>query len=1000
MANRVQIILEMLNKSDKAMADVQRDVRAITERLDAMAATADRTLQRIETKAAGASQGFLGLGHGISAVAGKFVMLEMAVRRVARLVDTLFIDFNATLETAGLGIATSYLTAGRYIDQATGKALEGQAALAAAQEDSARMVERLQVANFQTIATLDQLIRAYQEALPVAMSKGFNRDQVERFTLAMVQAAGAIGLNLDQLGEETRSILTGTINPRTSRIATVLGLTNADVAQFKGNANGLFDFVMQKLSAYQLAGFESQKTWAGVWSNSLDLFKQLAAKVGEPVFEGLKRDLQAIVDQIVTVDAKTGKIEWNKAFLDDLNQMKEIVGDLYTKVSRLAGLVAKVGGELFRMSGGLEKTLPADDKLLGIPVRDLVASALGRVQGHSTYQADLHRYLGIGPPKVEIPPGLVPKTGKTSHVPNPPAEDPEALAAARSRRDVLERLEMELTARQGSELDKRLAAVDRWVLSERRALEKAGLEKAEIEQRMTGVVRAGEAEKSQIRQEYGRRQAEQLGRFEQELSDMQADELGKRLSRVDRWLADQLKLLQEAGLDAAAMEERTVAATAAAEAEKTKIRKEHARKLAEQLTRFEQGISELQDGELTKRLARVDRWLTDQLKLLEEAGLDAAAIEQRTVAATRAAEAEKAKIRRAAATAAREDAINAALAEIALGQRQRTVGREDAARQRVALQRELLELQQRHLEQLDKLADPDGWYAQQDAINATREALINLEDELQRLTGTLTEGLQRGLRDWLDGVNTTFEDGQQLAVDAAGGMQGAFESLLFDAQRGKLQELGDYWDMFLQTVQRSFAQILSQQAVAWIMRTLGLAKEQNNAADATALGTTAALTGVLAAQTGVVSTLTAAYWALAAAKAAAGAMGGMGGGAGAAIPTVTAHTGGLILHDGGPVKLVPRFHVGGLAADEVPAILQTGERVLSREQNRTFEKLAALLDRLGEGDGSHGPQVVNHYNISALDGPSVARLLYQNREAVAGANAMAGRDNHPSRRGR
>jgi lambda family phage tail tape measure protein len=43
------------------------------------------------------------------------------------------------------------------------------------------------------------------------------------------------------------------------------------------------------------------------------------------------------------------------------------------------------------------------------------------------------------------------------------------------------------------------------------------------------------------------------------------------------------------------------------------------------------------------------------------------------------------------------------------------------------------------------------------------------------------------------------------------------------------------------------------------------------------------------------------------------------------------------LHDGG---LVPRFHFGGLASDEFPAILQSGERVLDREHNAMMERFA------------------------------------------------------------
>jgi cob(I)alamin adenosyltransferase len=91
---------------------------------------------------------------------------------------------------------------------------------------------------------------------------------------------------------------------------------------------------------------------------------------------------------------------------------------------------------------------------------------------------------------------------------------------------------------------------------------------------------------------------------------------------------------------------------------------------------------------------------------------------------------------------------------------------------------------------------------------------------------------------------------------------------------------------------------------------------------------------------------------------------GLGGGAapsggGAEFGAKALGSGNFTLrHDGGPI--IPRFHTGGLLSDEVPAILQTGERVLSREQNRTFDKLAALLD--GGGQGNAGAVEVNVIN--------------------------------------
>ena len=161
---------------------------------------------------------------------------------------------------------------------------------------------------------------------------------------------------------------------------------------------------------------------------------------------------------------------------------------------------------------------------------------------------------------------------------------------------------------------------------------------------------------------------------------------------------------------------------------------------------------------------------------------------------------------------------------------------------------------------------------------------------MEKLNGNPLEGLQRSFEDYTRQARTAFEDGTKLATDGASSMEGAFESLFFDAQRGKLQSLGDYWDAFVAGIEQSFSQILAQQAVTWILKQLGLAKLQNNSADATAVATTTSLTAAMAAQTGVVSALAASYYSLAAAKAAAGAAGAASGRARSPTPAGSSPT--------------------------------------------------------------------------------------------------------------
>ena len=75
----------------------------------------------------------------------------------------------------------------------------------------------------------------------------------------------------------------------------------------------------------------------------------------------------------------------------------------------------------------------------------------------------------------------------------------------------------------------------------------------------------------------------------------------------------------------------------------------------------------------------------------------------------------------------------------------------------------------------------------------------------------------------------------------------------------------------------------------------------------------------------------------------------------------TGHSGGLVTSAG----IIPSFHNGGLANDEIVAKLQTGERVLSREQNQEYEQ--------SQGKTIH---IVN--NIKAMDSQDVYRALKNN----------------------
>jgi hypothetical protein len=354
--NRLQFIIEVNAAAGtagiKAVGDSLAQLQARTRALSGEYATLSGNARQTAAAKQKLSETTREASRNIDRTTSSAMSLSSAIKAVAtswaawKAVEATRATLNylAEIETATLGIGAAFMTGGKYIDATTGKALEAQAALRASQEDARRLIGELQYANLQTIATLDQLIVAYQQALPVALAKGFNREQVKEFTVAMVQAAGAIGLPMEQLAEEMRSLLIGQINPRNTRIATVLGLRNEDIAQFKSDATGLFDFLMEKLEAYKVAGLAAQTTWAGLWSNTKDIALKVLGEGMQPLFDAIKQELQNIAGEMVTLDEKTKTIKWNPELLRGIESFKGGVEAAVAEFYRLGMLLDKFGG--------------------------------------------------------------------------------------------------------------------------------------------------------------------------------------------------------------------------------------------------------------------------------------------------------------------------------------------------------------------------------------------------------------------------------------------------------------------------------------------------------------------------------------------------------------------------------------------------------------------------------------------------------------------------------
>lgn len=293
---------------------------AVVAAVNASLAQLRGNLAGVKQPADGASAALSGLTAKIAEAAVAFAGFQAFKSFVAE-----GLAFNQTIETAQLGIA-SLITAQTSMRDGQGALVTGVQKLAVAQELATEQVNKLRIAGLQTTATTEDLVVAFQQAIGVGLRWGLTLDQIRGLTIQMSQAAGALGLPMNQLNEEIRDLLGGNINPRNTRIATALGITNEQIKTAQ-KAGTLFDFVSTRLQAFSVAGEATAKTFSGVMSNIKEALQNLAGDATKPLFDTLKTAGQAALEDVF--DLKNARISQKFAgILDVARTVFKDLGDL------------------------------------------------------------------------------------------------------------------------------------------------------------------------------------------------------------------------------------------------------------------------------------------------------------------------------------------------------------------------------------------------------------------------------------------------------------------------------------------------------------------------------------------------------------------------------------------------------------------------------------------------------------------------------------------------
>lgn len=195
---------------------------------------------------------------------------------------------------------------------------------------SNEIIQRATIDAEMSAFSLEEILRSLQGTLPILMNLGMSLDEAYRVNKGVAGVAKMIQLTPSQILQETRDLAQGSITSRGSQVANALGVTNADLQQFQGDSEALFNFLMERFESYSELLNEFEDTALGRWQQLEERWQSVTKNLVDgiaPMFKGLFEGLIELTGQYVDkngnyLDVLTG--EWHNASGEVIATQKDI----------------------------------------------------------------------------------------------------------------------------------------------------------------------------------------------------------------------------------------------------------------------------------------------------------------------------------------------------------------------------------------------------------------------------------------------------------------------------------------------------------------------------------------------------------------------------------------------------------------------------------------------------------------------------------------------------
>ncbi|WP_304049115.1 phage tail tape measure C-terminal domain-containing protein [Desulfovibrio piger] len=317
------------------------------------ASQANSTLDAIAKKADGASASTDQLGSSIASAAKQVLALVGAYKALEGMKGFVRrgIEFNSTIEQSRIGMASLIATMAKLQDE-QGRTLEGAEKYAAAQSVAADMMKEIQRLGLETTATTQELVQGVQNVMGSALNAGLKLEQIPKFAVTAAQAMQALGIPLEQMRTELDALLTGKIDSGDDILVQRLGLTKQNIESWR-EQDVLFDKLMEKMAAFELAGKDVAQTWRGLTSNFSEAMDMLAGQSAQGISGNLKEVVSEFQKLLLTTEGGSPRIS------EDFEQIAKVItrledalgGNILSAAQGFASAVRGINDSIGEMGG-------------------------------------------------------------------------------------------------------------------------------------------------------------------------------------------------------------------------------------------------------------------------------------------------------------------------------------------------------------------------------------------------------------------------------------------------------------------------------------------------------------------------------------------------------------------------------------------------------------------------------------------------------------------------